>query len=336
MRYILLFALVLCLQNSFATTIDTLTINNTQLIYHYKKAELPTNKLIIHMHGGVSQFKGKTAPVTTTTLSLVEGNEAFLNSAIAMQYDIILPVAYNEYNWLEPGGEQFIDAILKKHKGQYQKIFLSGFSDGATGAFRFFYNHPEKYNGALIFNGYPQLKNYHKGIDHSSITDKNLVYLSTDKDKIIPYEFLLIEFRRQMILNEHTYFILRAGGHSFTAYNREDILLCLELLDKEQSADQEVYPPFDGLIIDNKLVELYPFRKKNGKAYNMNKEEYARTDYDFKHYKKLLDNGATITIKPAATDLHVIRKFDQIPFRITINKEEKILNLNNWLNINTW
>lgn len=336
MKYTLLLMLTLYLHTSFAATVDTITLNNTPLVYHYEQATQPANKLIIYMHGGVSQFKGKTTPVATTTLSLTEGNTAFLPAVTAAGYDVILPVAYNDYNWLEPRGEEFINALFQKHQAQYDKIFIAGFSDGATGAFRFFYNHPEKFDGAMVFNGYPQLKNYHKTVDHSAIADKHLIYVSTDKDKVIPYEFLLIEFRRQMMLNEHTYFILREGGHNFTAYSKQDIELCMKLLGKENAASKEVYPPFDGLIIDHQLVELYPFRKKNGKGYNMHKEEYARTDYDYKEYKKLLDNGANITIRPVASDLHVIRKHDTIPFRITIDNEEKTVKLNNWLNLSTW
>lgn len=344
MRHLLLIILpLIILYSATAHTVpDTTVINNTPLTYYYiKSTKEQKNGLIIYMHGGVSQFKGKATPVDISPIELLEGNEEFLPAVNDAGYDIILPIAYNEHNWLENAGEDFIMQLVAIHGSRYKHTYISGFSDGGTGAFRFLYNHPQAFTGMMMFNGYPQLQNYYKNVDHTKGIGKNMLYVSTEADETIPYEFLLIEYRRQQMLNKHTYFILREGGHSFKAFSKEDFVLCLHLLSKpaEPVATAEriwIYPPIDGLVIDGFLKESYSFRKKTGKNYSMAKTEYQRNDYDMKHYDRLLSNNVSVQLKGTEVDTAALTSSPTFSFYITSGTEKEKVTLTNWLATPTW
>ncbi len=340
----LIIALSLLLRgnSACASVPDTIFIEDVPLLYH----KLPTNiaekkGLIIYMHGGVSQFKEPEQPIAPEPEELLEGNNDFIPSMQKAGYDIIMPIAYKQYNWLEDKGEEFINNILVKHASAYQQVIISGFSDGGTGAFRFFYNAPEKYDGVIIFNGYPQLQNYYKKVDHYKATGKKIIYCSTLSDKVIPYEFLLVEFRRQQMLNERTYFILKEGGHAFTAYTMGDFEECAVLLNKKEQHQPAagkimIFPPIDGLVIDGSLKHLYPFRKKTGKSYSMSAQEYARGDFDYKRYAKLLQSGGIIKAQPIMITKEALKEVKQLEFTLEENGKEVKISLVNWLNTPTW
>ena len=145
---------------------------------------------------------------------------------------------------------------------------MSGFSDGATGAFKYFYRFPDKFKGLLLFNGYPQHNNFNKLVDYSRFSNYKIVFVSQKDDKIIPYEFEMTEFRRQKMTNANTYFLLVDGKHKFIQYNKKQFDQCITLLENNQSPELAehdstwIFPPVDGLMVNNEVLELYPFRKK--------------------------------------------------------------------------
>jgi len=145
------------------------------------------------------------------------------------------------------------------------------------------------------------------------------------------------------MLNWQTYFILRDGSHSFTAYKKEDLELTLQLLKSPEfeplgtrSGYILIYPPIDGFIPDRVLKELYPFRKKTGKKYAMSSTEYQRGDYDEKEYSKLLSEGKTIRIREAHVDTSKLYSTPFIEFMAVIDGEKRMMKLRNWLSVKTW
>lgn len=338
MKYLLLIAVCICHIQAIAI-IDSIKIDGQYLPYHIENNN--SNSLIIFLHGGVSQFKDKTQPICPTELQLLENNTDFLQIVKEMNYDIILPIAYNQYNWLEADGERYINLLLENYKRTYKDIYIAGFSDGGTGAYRAFYNAPEKYEGVMIFNGYPQLGNYYKSVKHIMVRDKKVLFFSTKDDKRIPYEFLLIEYRRQKIVNKRTYFILRNGNHSFKAYSKKDFTEALQLLKNEQHSNTstgsiEVYPAIDAYIVEDTVKEIYSFRKKTGKQYNMSATERERDDYNEKEYNKLLEEQRQIIIHPSTVTFEELKILSYIEFPVLIDGKDTNLRLINWLNTPTW
>src|SRR5690606_15434799 len=140
-------------------------------------------------------------------------------------FDLIIPITNDSLNWLNHPQESFI--ILKEYikslGKKYDEIYISGFSDGGTGSYKIFYKNPEHFDGLIIFNGYPQHSNHFKNVNYTSIENKKVIFMSTLKDKIIPYEFLLSEYCAQKKENADTYFYLAKGGHSFRNYGEQDL-----------------------------------------------------------------------------------------------------------------
>jgi len=311
-------------------------ISGTTLFYHYIKTDSVQKGLIIFLHGSVRAFKGQNKSEPISIDILTEGNKDLIPTLKARAYDIIIPIAYNDYNWLEPKGKLWIDTLSQQYAGHYNSIFISGFSDGGTGAYRYFYQNPQRYNGVLIFNGYPQLNMFSQSVDYRSCNNKHIVFVSQAADKVVPYEFLLTEYRRQKMVNEHTYFILKQGKHQFARYTKSDFEQLIDLLEYQTAlrmAEPDsiwIYPVLDALMLDNKVTELYTFRSKIGKRYGMNPTEYANQN------KALLKNKST-NIK--TTPFKIARKdFSANAFTIHIEVNGQLLPMvmTNWLKLKTW
>jgi len=343
MRYLPAFILSLvCIQASANNTIDTFGIGKDQLFCHKVADKTESNrKLIIYLHGGVSQFKGLTESVVTDVESLLEGNEAFVEQCQKRGFDLALPVSFNQYNWLEADGYSFLVVVTSYYRQFYDSIYMAGFSDGGTGAYRIFYSLHKEFKGLMVFNGYPQLKGYHRGVEYSNI-NKPVVFCSTTKDGVIPSEFLQVEYRRQQMLNKNTFFVMRDGKHAFTAYGKDDIDLCLDLLMSHDNSSEipedsvHIYPPIDGLIIDGRLVEVHPFKKGIGKSYGMSESEYARSDIDHKRLEKLLKKGIAIRVEPIVVSKKEFEDADTLQFILSIDGAETRFNLVNWHQVNPW
>ena len=228
-------------------------------------------------------FKGKAVSESVGTNILLEDNKDFIPTFNANGYDLIRPIAFNEFNWLEKNGIAFVDSILNLYLNQYSSVFISGFSDGGTGAYRLFYGGKSEYTGAIIFNGYPQLSNFHRSVKYENHSKKKVVFYSQKSDKVVPSEFLLTEYRRQKIMNAETYFFLNEGKHEFIKYSRQDFENLIALLGQPsvnytaQSDSIWIYPPVDGLLISDSVKQLYHFRRKICKGYGMQAEEYEAT-----------------------------------------------------------
>lgn len=326
-----------------AQKLDTLMLGSTQLLYYQVQQASPEkNGLIIFLHGGVSQHKELEVPVAPSLENLQEHNPYFIPVAHSRGYDLIFPIAFNEYNWLEDGGMEFIKALVKKYAEEHSSVILSGFSDGGTGAYKIFYTKPELFDGVMIFNGFPQHKDFQKTVDYFQVTDKPVIFASTTKDKRIPYEFLLVEYRRQRMLNPNAHFSLVEGYHNFTSYSTSDFNKYLAVLFTESSLPPKeedsllISAPVDGWMEGNLLKEVYPFRKKYGRQYGMSAEDTERTDYSFKEFKKLLKKGYSVKISPLRISSKALKEQDSFSFPLEVNREVKRISFNNWLRINTW
>lgn len=325
-----------------ASSLDSILIKDTHLFYHKAWSSADVKKgLVIYMHGGVSQYKGEK-PFEVSLNNLVEGNMTFISTFNEQGYDLVFPIAYNEYNWLVQGGQLFIKGLLDLYAKGYDQVIIAGFSDGGTGAFKMFYDTPHQFDGLMVFNGYPQHDNYYKTVDHPSIQNKKIIFASSNKDKLVPYEFQMLQFRRQQMINLNTSFLLIDGKHLFNDYQEKDFKHCLNMLKSETAAATEssekiiIYPPIDGLIIDGEIVELYPFRKKWGKTYSMAEIEYTRDDYDQKALEKFLKNGAEIKLKPIEVSIDDLKEREFFEFEITVDDIPQKLELINWLSVKTW
>ncbi len=318
-----------------ADEIKTIQISGTTLYYHYLKSD-SAHGLVFFLHGSAEAFKGKALNAPVETVVLTEGNEEFISVWKNQGYDVIMPICYNEFNWLEPRGKFFVDTLTKMYSVAYSSIYLTGFSDGGTGAYRYFYNNMDAYDGVIIFNGYPQLNNFNNTVDYKNCTSKKVLFVSQKSDKVVPYEFLLVEYRRQKMVNEQTYFWLREGKHQFVKYTKADFENCIALLERPTSARTEdrvstwVYPPLDGFLVGDSLREMYTFRAKIGKGYGMKKSEYISAPESSKNLKN--KNAVIYPCKVVKANLGK----EWLQFPAIVDGQVTSLRIFNYLAIKAW
>jgi len=69
--------------------------------------------------------------------------------------------------------EEAIAAVIQSYPIDEKRIVLAGFSMGGYGAYRTFYEHPERYRALAVFSGHPDLANlYFPGEGHPSFLDE--------------------------------------------------------------------------------------------------------------------------------------------------------------------
>src|SRR5690606_33454992 len=222
-----------------------------------------TNKrTLIFLHGGVQNpyFKQRADKIELTVL--IENNSEFVEQATRNGFNILIPITNDSLNWLDNPQRSFtiLKEMIKISNAGSKEKYISGFSDGGTGSFKLFYSYPDFFNGLVVFNGYPQHSNFFRSVEYDTIEDKKILFISTNKDKVIPYEFLLTEYCKQKKTNANTFFYLGTGNHSFTNYTSDDFSEVFAILtNKNQNTKTE---PIQGFIKNDRIIQLYLFRKK--------------------------------------------------------------------------
>ncbi len=225
-------------------------------------------KAIIFLHGSLKSIQ--LGGEYTTKGQVLEGNKTFIQTFIAKGYDIYFPLANKNFSWLTKEGCTLISQFPEELKA-YDELILAGFSDGGTATINITYNFQSKFTSFIIFNGYPQHKSINQRFDYSKNINKPILFCSSFKDKVIPYEFMLSIYRRERINNPLSYFYLVEGGHLFKKYTKDHFILLIDLLEKRKKSAKI---PIDGFVVGNKVEEVYTFRKKIGKKYHFNILEY--------------------------------------------------------------
>lgn len=341
MKLSLCVLLICCSFCSLAETLDSLMLEGNTLFYHSVESQSAEKKgLVIYMHGGVSQFKGLSKSMVLSTEALLEGNADFLSTMNQNGFDVLLPIAFNAYNWLEEKGEHFVKVLMDQYGGN-RPVYIAGFSDGGTGAYRMFYSNSELFEGLLVFNGFPQLDNFQKEVDYSAVTSKTVIFAGTLKDSRVPVEFLMVEHRRQQMLNKNTFLLLRSGKHAFGAYEKQDFERCIDLMAIENKKKPDsrlicVYPPLDALVVQGEVRVFYSFRKSKGKAYGMVEQEYVRTDYSFKEFSKMLESADKVQIEPLYIEQSELEALSHLVYTIVVDGINREVKLKNWLNCSAW
>lgn len=109
----------------------------------------------------------------------------------AKQNDVILvfPKGNKQYNWMNPDdGFYMIPAMLRQIKRSINvddnRVFVSGHSNGATGAFSYLMKQPSDFAGFYGFNTYPKV--FTGGTFMENILNRSYVAITTDLDYYYP------------------------------------------------------------------------------------------------------------------------------------------------------
>lgn len=281
MRIPFFFLICFLSQILFSQELETIEGNS-----FYRISKKTNEKTIIFLHGGVNNPIFEQSADKIAIDYLIENNQEFLTQASTNGFNVLIPITNDSLNWLENPEKTY--TVLKKMLAQCsldsQQIYISGFSDGGTGSFKIFYQNPDYFEGLIVFNGYPQHKNFYKTVEYDPIENKKILFFSTDKDEVIPYEFLLTEYCLQKQTNPNTFIYLSSGDHRFSNYTKEDIEKLFDILKgKNQNKLSE---PIQGFIENDKLLKLYPFRKKIVRKFGFGKETFQENLRQQKKYKQ--------------------------------------------------
>lgn len=259
--------------NSFSQKSDTTLVSNKGNNY-YHITRNGNSKILIFLHGGVKNPIFDDFEKIHDLNFLLEDNKLFVRTAVKNGFDVLVPITNDSLNWLSnheycfKSITTYLDAA-----NNYEDKFISGFSDGGTGSYKIFYDNIEQFGGLIIFNGYPQHNNFNRTVDYIQIQDKRIALFSTFDDKVIPYEFLLTEYRKQKETNCDTYLYVRDGGHTFAEYEQKDFNVCFGIITgKVNNTKHDIT---HGYIENDNLIEFYKFRKSISKKFGYG-EEYLK------------------------------------------------------------
>lgn len=252
----------------------------------YEISDPTNNKLIIFLHGGVQNPHFNQPSENIALEFLIENNDDFLKQAAQNKFDIIAPITNNELEWVNnpEGAFTLLKDFIESRTKEYKEIYISGFSDGGTGGYKIFYNHSDFFSGLVVFNGYPQHSNFYKTVDHFSVINKKVVFFGTLNDEMIPYEFMMTEYCIQKEVNANTFLYLTNGSHSFLSYNQEDLGELFSILTSANTNKRK--KAIQGFIKNDKVVIVYPYRKKIVKEFRFGEEVYKENLIQLKKYKK--------------------------------------------------
>lgn len=269
---------------TFAGTTDTTIVEfNHHKYYHISSTS--NKEVLVFLHGGVNNPTFLQSDSTVKLDYLLEGNSAFITACLSHGIDVILPITSDSLNWLNHPKycHEEITRFVSSRSKKYEKRFIGGFSDGGTGSYKIFYSHPSDYAGLLVFNGYPQHKNFNKTTDYQSVSNKKVFFISTQGDNVIPYEFLLTEYLAQKKHNPNTLLYVVDGKHSFDSYTSAHVNLILDLLVRPKINTQTA--SLHGLVIDDVQKEFYPYRKKIFRKFRYGKQVYDENKLQQKEWK---------------------------------------------------
>jgi len=326
---------------TFSASIDSLMIGNDKLYQHH--IIRPQNKnLMIFLHGSISQFKNKKKSNLIPLDTLIEENSSFVNTFTDFGINLVFPIAYNQHNWLESSGDEYLSKIIEKYAKKHENIYICGFSDGGTGAYRYFHKFHEKLNGMILFNGFPQYENQHLKANHKLKSGKKIIYVSQYEDEVVPYEFSIVDYRRQKIVNQDTYLMISKGAHEFKTYTEVEFYRIIDLLNKpgfsgkRSFKDFWIHPPSDALIINNENFEIYLYRKKIGKQFGMNKQEYTSQQQIQTIMQELYINKKKMNFLVKIVPKKELESSDFLQFQFTSGIDTYTFEIENYLNIDTW
>ena len=256
---------------SFAVDTTLVSLNGN---YFYHLTETKNTSAIIFMHGGVSNPYFKNNKENSELDFILEGNTAFVQEAMKIGFDLIVPITNDSLNWITR--PDYCLHVFKTHlhqlKRNYNEVYISGFSDGGTGSFKIFYSHPNAFDGLIVFNGYPYQNNFASSVDYSKIETKKILLLGTKDDHVTPYEFMLMAYCEQKKVNPNTYLYVVDGKHSFSFYSEQDFIEVFGILNAK--SDNFKTDPLHGYVRHDELIHFYKFKKSIVRKYSFGQACY--------------------------------------------------------------
>ncbi len=168
------------------------TINDTtktSFFVHLPPRYNPEKKypLLFILHGAV---RGNSLLLfQTAELNLTHSNRYYTKYAEENNIILVFPRGNKQYNWMSPDNGFFMIPEMVKHIKKAlnindNKVFVSGHSNGATGAFSYLMKQSTPFAGVYGFNTYPMVFTGGTFVENSK--NRSFINFSTDNDYYYP------------------------------------------------------------------------------------------------------------------------------------------------------
>ncbi|EGV36830.1 PDZ domain-containing protein [Neisseria weaveri] len=155
--------------------------------------------LLVYLHGAVSSPDIPAEPLDKVRRS------SFLKLADAGRYLVLFPFGQKGAAWFDSVGTDMVFKQINEVEKQFavdaDKVFMSGFSDGASGTLYLAATHPERFAGFIALNGSLPVA-AHLGespVYPENINHKPLYMINTQGDMLYPAAMMrpVVDFLRQ-------------------------------------------------------------------------------------------------------------------------------------------
>jgi len=178
--------------------------------------------LLVYLHGGVSR-----KDLITDFGEYIKENP-FVKVAEQQGYILLFPLGQSGATWWDSVGIANVLQQIRKTKEEYNidddRVFMTGFSDGASGSFLFAMTYPSYFAGFLPLNGHPGVGSEAGEIQtyFVNLFNRPLYVVNTDEDDLYP----AYEIKEMMALAHESgadifYRIYTGIGHDFDYADRE-------------------------------------------------------------------------------------------------------------------
>lgn len=221
---------------------ENLCIDGTKRPYHFY---IPENynpqkryAILFSLHGLVS--RDKLIPEE----EFIKKRSRWADEAKKEEFIYILPMGRAGATWWNEIGAKHILKILEDLKRKYNidenKVFLSGFSDGGSGAYYMALNHSTPFAGFISLNGHIGVAQLSGNLIYlPNLYNRPLYIVNTGKDWLYPVEEVTPYIEKICeVAGEITFKVYQEIGHNFGYGNREKPLI-LEFI---KNTERESFP----------------------------------------------------------------------------------------------
>lgn len=144
--------------------------------------------MVVVLHGAVGQ-QPTFIEVADTTHSFF--GQSFMNQASESGLIAVFPYSNRRYNWMMPDdGFNIVPEVVREVKKMYNiddsRVYVTGHSNGATGAFSYLMKQPGLFAGFSGINNRPQVRT--GGTFFRNAKNRSFYNVATDYDYYFPFE----------------------------------------------------------------------------------------------------------------------------------------------------
>ncbi|RRB04682.1 hypothetical protein [Larkinella rosea] len=144
--------------------------------------------MVVVLHGAVGQQRSFPDVADTTHTFF---GQSFMNQASESGLIAVFPYSTRRYNWMMPDdGFDIVPEVIREVKKMYNiddsRVYVTGHSNGATGAFSYLLKQPGLFAGFSGINNRPQVRT--GGTFFRNAQNRSFYNVATDYDYYFPFE----------------------------------------------------------------------------------------------------------------------------------------------------